>query len=161
MPLIRLAVALIATSLSYPAIARDFIGENCGLRTPPPSSGEIFFQVDKVSVNGYVYPRLSQLPSRYTGCQVNWLSSNGGPVTRVMTLFDSGRVVAVDPIPDGIPLCKAGEKVADTGCTSRKMVVLVSYPAGCAARVRETKALPKDCLEALQAEFKLQDRITD
>jgi hypothetical protein len=155
------AILTIALVLASSATAQQFSGENCRLNAPPPDSGEIFFDIGKVSAAGRVYPRLSQIPSRYTGCQVTWVSINGGSPIRSLTLFAQGRVVSVDPVPDGIPLCNAGEKVVDTGCTSRKTAVPVSYPPGCAARTVESKAVPRDCTEAFQAEFKLHDQITD
>ena len=162
MPLMRrIGTLTAALSLASAALAQDFEGENCRLNTPPPNAGEIFFDVGKVSAAGRVYPRLSQIPAGYTGCQVLWASINGGRVTRSTTLFEAGRVVAVRPIPDGIPLCEAGEKAGETGCTSRKTTVQVSYPAGCAAQALELKAVPKDCTEAFLAEFKLHDRLTD
>jgi hypothetical protein len=151
----------LAFGLVPPAQAQEFNGENCRLSAPPANSGEIFLEVGKVTVAGRVYPRLSQIPGNYTGCQVLWASINGGRVARSVTLFEAGRVVSVNPLPDGIPLCEADEKVAETGCTSRKTAVPVSYPAGCAARVVESKAIPRDCIDALQAEFRLHDRIAD
>jgi len=158
----RLVASLpIALALASGATAQQFSGENCRLNAPPPDSGEIFFDIGKVSVAGRVYPRLSQIPSGYAGCQILWTSTNGGKVTRSVTLFEQGRVVSVDPVPDGIPLCKAGEKALDTGCTSRKTTVQVSYPTGCAARTVEARAVPRDCIAAFQTEFKLHDQITD
>jgi hypothetical protein len=151
----------IALALASSAGAQQFSGDNCQLSTPPLDSGEIFFDIGKVSGAGRVYPRLSQIPSGYAGCQVLWTSINGGGITRSVTLFDQGRVVSVDPVPDGIPLCKAGEKAIDTGCTSRKTAVQVSYPPGCAARTVKAKAIPRDCVAAFQAEFKLHDQIAD
>jgi hypothetical protein len=157
----RMAALIFAFALVSPVLAQEFSSENCDVSDPPTNSGEIFYVVGKVSVAGRVYPRLSQIPANYTGCQVLWASINGGRVTRSVTLFEAGRVVSVRPLPDGIPLCQANEKVADTGCTSRKTTVQVSYPPGCAARVVESKSMPRDCIDAFQAEFKLHDRITD
>lgn len=160
--LMRLAGSLaLAPFLAATANAQQFSGENCLLTEPPSDSGEIFLDVGKVSVVGRVYPRLSQISGQYTGCQVTWVSINGGSVTRSATLFTLGRVISIDPVPDGIPLCNAGEKAIDTGCTSRKTGVPVSYPPGCAARTVESKEIPKDCIAAFQAEFKLHDQITD
>jgi len=158
----RLVALLVATLvLASSATAEELKGDNCQLSVPPQGSGELFSSVGKVSVAGRVFPRLSELPNRYSGCQVAWVSINGGSITRSVTKFADGRVVAIDPVPDGIPLCQPGEKVADTGCTSRKTAVLVSYPPGCAARTVETMVVPGDCLASFQAEFTLHDQITD
>jgi hypothetical protein len=155
------ALLLTLVAIAFSATAQDFIGENCQLDEPPQGSGELFLSVGKVSVVGRVYPRLSQISNRYSGCQVAWISINGGSVTRSVTKFVEGRVVAIEPVPDGIPLCAPGEKVADTGCTSRKTAVVVSYPPGCAARTMGAKLVPQDCLAAFQAEFKLHDQVAD
>jgi len=148
-------------ALAFPCLAQETKGANCALETPPPAAGETFFATEKTTVAGRVYPRLSDLPERYTGCQILWSSVNGGRVMRSTTYFTDGRVVAVDPVPEGIALCKPGEKVADSGCTSRKDVVIVSFPPGCAARTLQDNAIPKDCMAAFHAEFKLHDRLTD
>jgi hypothetical protein len=157
----RIAAFSVAFSLSLTANAQVLDSDNCHLDLAPPNSGEIFFATAKVTVAGRVYPRLSDIPADYSGCQVLWASINGERTTRSVTSFRTGRVVAVSPLPDGIPLCNAGEKAAETGCTSRKTAVQVSYPAGCAARTLESKTVPRDCIEAFRSEFTLHDRITD
>ena len=157
----HVAAISVTLGLVLPCFAQEPNGQNCDLATAPSDAGEIFFTVGKVTAIGRVYPRLSEIPVNYTGCQILWASINSGRITRAVTFFRAGRVVSVSPVPDGIPLCATGEKSSDTGCTSRKIVVQVSYPAGCAARTLESKALPRSCAEAFEAEFKLHDQITD
>ncbi|MBW8780166.1 MAG: hypothetical protein JF585_13300 [Burkholderiales bacterium] len=157
----QLLALSISLAISFPCIAQEKRGENCDLETPPTTAGETFFGTDKLTVVGRVYPRLSEIATRYTGCQVVWISMNSRPATRSVTFFVDGRVVFVNPLPDDIPLCKADEKSAETGCTSRRSVVAVSFPPGCTARTHESKAIPKDCMDAFMAEFRLNDRIAD
>ena len=155
------AAVFTALCFALPAIAQESRGANCTLSEAPLNSGELFFSSGKVELAGRVYPRLSEISADYTGCQVLWLSLNSGSVTRSVTFFQAGRVVSVNPAPDGIPLCEPGEKAANSGCTSRKEVVLVSFPNGCAARTAESRVIPKDCLDAFQAEFRIHDQIAD
>jgi hypothetical protein len=157
------AVLLLVCCTAMPACAAPRIEEiraNCDVVEPPAGSGEIFHSIGKVLTAGRVYPRLSEIPAGYTGCQVLWSSINGGPRFRSVTYLDAGRVVATQPEPE-VPLCEAGEKAAETGCTARRYTLQVSYPPGCAARTLETKSLPMDCIAAFQAEFKLNDLIKD
>lgn len=157
----RLVTLMISLSLSGYAFPVELKGENCDLSAAPSSSGEIFAAVGKTFLLGRVYPRLSEIPANYTGCQVLWSSTNNGHVTRSAAFFQAGRIVSVSPVPDGVPLCTVGEKAAETGCTSPKYVVQVSYPAGCAARAMELKRIPVDCAEAFMEEFKIHGKFAD
>lgn len=164
LPIQRIAtVALqtLACLFALPAAAQEPRGDNCEVLSAPESAGEIFFVIGKVSAAGRVYPRLSEIPANYTGCQTLWVSMNGGPVARTTTSFVGGRVVSVHPVPDGIPLCMVGEKAAQTGCTPRREVVQASFPAGCAARTVALKVMPEDCWAAFDSEYKLLAAVGD
>jgi len=155
----RYAVLLLLCAFDVSALAQTsmrpgFVGKNCALTEPPPDSGEIFNQIGEVTIAGLVYPRLSQIPMNYTGCQVLWSSINGGPRHRFVTYIQAGRVTSIEPSPE-FPLCKVGENWRETGCTPRRETVRVSFPPGCAARTVETNALPKVCMESFEAEFRL------
>lgn len=154
-------IVLLVGSLAFGSSSATVAGENCELTEAPPTAGEIFHAVGTTIAAGHVYPRLSAIPRNYNGCQVLWASIDNGPISRSVTFFRDGRVVDVVPLPDGMPLCKTGEDAADTGCTRRRYTVQVSYPPGCAARTVAEKSVPKDCVAAFQAEFKLNDTIVD
>lgn len=82
--------AFLATSAQV-ALAAGFVGPNCDLAEPPEASGEIFNKVGTTTLAGRVYPRLSGIDAGYSGCQILWLSINGGPRQRSVAYIEAGR----------------------------------------------------------------------
>jgi hypothetical protein len=97
----------LAMLIGLPSIA--FAGDAaCGFLEPPPSAGEVAFSTATTSVSARVYPRLSDIPANYSGCQVLWATINGNK-TRTVVYLKEGRVESTDPAPK-VPLCAKGEK---------------------------------------------------
>lgn len=153
-------IAITATAFAREIEAGKLLGANCDLGDPPTESGEIFMVLGRSQVYGRVYPRLSQLPKDYTGCQVLWASMNGGPTLRSVTLLLVGRVIAAQPAMD-LRFCGSNERASETKCTPRRTTLHVSYPPGCVANLIESKAMPTDCLDAMQKELTLYHLVRD
>ncbi len=140
------------------AVADQAIVDACVLAQAPSASGEIWFRSRSVAVDGRVYPRLSELPLGYTGCQVLWATVNGKS-SRTVTHIRDGKVLSVvpEPVP---PLCLKGERAAATGCTSRRGSLLVSYPSGCVARMANA-SFPPDCVASFMREHSIVDSLPE
>lgn len=134
---------------------------NCALQEPPEDAGELIPSTGRTKLAGRVFPRLSQIPVDYTGCQVAWIRIEGRATARSATLFRGGHVVSVTPTPMEGAVCERGERTAETGCDSLKYYLLVSYPPGCAARAVATGQVPQDCHKAFMDEFKTWDQFSD
>jgi hypothetical protein len=156
-----LASALLsAAPLQVAWAAQPFRGTNCDIIEPPAEAGDIFHAVGKTQVAGRVFPRLSDLGTSYTGCQVLWSVINGGPRYRSLIYLRNGQVQALYPEPD-VPLCKKGEKTIETGCNPRQRALLVSYPPGCAARTVQSGTVPQDCVHEFNREFAIWDQLAE
>ena len=149
-----LFLSLLLTSIT--GVARA--GDACALAEPPAEAGEMFTTVGSTKIEARIYPRLSDLSSNYTGCQVLWATINGKKSKTVVHLKD-GRVMSTDPGPD-VPLCKSGERTGDTGCYPRKWALQASFPAGCTAKRTEGKHT-KECAESFEQEHRILDGIVD
>ena len=134
---------------------------NCALQEPPEEAGELIPVAGRTQSAGRVFPRLSQIPVDYTGCQVAWIRVDGQTTVRSATLVRSGHVVSVMPTPTEGAVCEQGERTVKTGCDSLRYYVLVSYPPGCAARAVATGQVPQDCHKAFMDEFKIWDQFSD
>jgi hypothetical protein len=130
----------------------------CTLKNPPSVSGELFLESGTVKVEGRIYPRLSELPARHTGCQVMWATINGRS-SRTVVHVRSGKVESVEPEPLP-PLCAKGERTADTGCTSRARSLQVSFPSGCTAHMVAGK-VSKECMASFMNEHVLLDTMAE
>jgi hypothetical protein len=147
----RYALLTLALLLGSTAMAAE---EACSLVAPPKEAGEMLLQTGGLTVESRVFPRLTDLPRDYTGCQVLWASING-KATRTLIRIRSGRVEAVEPEP--VPaLCKLGERTAETGCTSRRQSLQTSFPSGCITRRVDGK-YPPDCLKGFMSEHAMLD----
>ena len=154
--LVALSALLATASLVN---AGEAPGDNaCTLAEPPPAAGELAFDTRKVKLEGRVYPRLSDLPPGYTGCQVLWTTINGQSARTVIRL-QNGRVESIDPKIEE-PWCAKGEKSGKTGCYPRREALQVSFPPGCAAR-RVSGAYPKECMDSFLTEHRILDATVD
>lgn len=155
-----LPLALVFAVRAGLASTDPFDGPNCHIAEPPAEAGDIFGGSAKASVAGKVFPRLSDLPANYSGCQVLWSTINNGPWYRSRLAVRNGRVEAVQPSPP-VPLCAEGERTIDTGCSPRQRALIVSFPPGCAKRTVETGAVPGDCIKEFQREFLIHDKLVE
>ena len=136
-------------------------GPNCTLLEPPIESGESFSMYEgQATFFVQIYPRLSELPPNFTGCQVLWATFNGRPRTRALLFLRNGQVEAKFPDPL-VPLCRPGERTIDTGCEPRQRALLVSFPPGCAARTVRLGKLPSECEEKWREEWRIHDALVE
>lgn len=158
----RLSVMLLLAGCAGAASATDlFEGPNCKLLEPPAEAGDFIApKGTPVPMTGRIFPRLSSMPADYTGCQVLWSTINNGPRTRSLIALRSGRVEDVRPSPP-VPLCAAGEKTIDTGCSPRQLGLLPSFPAGCAKQAADTGRIPVDCMREFQRDYALLDAMQE
>ena len=136
-------------------------GQNCALTDPPAEAGESFpmYRGDPV-IFGRIYPRLSDIPTDYTGCQVLWATFENQRRTRSLLFLRKGEVAAKYPGPV-VPMCKPGERTLDTGCEPRQRALFVSFPAGCLKRTMELRDLPPDCKEEWRKEWRIHDALVE
>ena len=140
--------------LSQPQVghAAEATEDACTLIKPPATAGELSFKSPTVALHSRTYPRLSEIPAGYTGCQVTRATINNRS-SRTVVYVLAGRVESVAPEP-APPLCAKGERSTKTGCTSRSQALQASFPAGCIARMVEGK-YPQDCIASFQSEHVL------
>jgi len=111
---------------------------NCNLTTPPSTAGEILQHGDV----SRVFPRLPDMPKKYTGCQVLWLPGSGGFVLGGFVYFERGKaVVLYSPGGDGMAelVCRyKGRRLTDGSidrCPDAEELGIPSMPAGCADKL--------------------------
>jgi hypothetical protein len=159
---VKVSLAMLLSCVAGAALAaQPFEGPNCDLVEPPAEAGDVIApDGSPVPLSGRVFPRLTDIPANYTGCQVLWSVINNGPRNRALIALRDGRVEAVRPSPP-VPLCAPGEKTIDTGCSPRQLGLLVSFPAGCARRAAEARRIPVDCMQAFQREYAIYDLLEE
>lgn len=155
---LHLSLAMLLAGSAGVAPAADlFDGPNCDVVEPPAEAGDYISPKGVPgTVSGRIFPRLSSMPSDYTGCQVLWSVINNGPRYRSLIALRNGRVEAVRPDPP-VPLCASGERTIDTGCSPRQLGLLVSFPAGCAKRTVDLGVIPVDCMKEFQREYAIYE----
>ena len=126
-------------------------GENCELTDPPSTAGESYVALQGIAVMLRVYPRLSQIDDRYTGCQVSWISSSARPgkVDVARILIVRGLAVSVWPAVSE-PMCKKGEKASKTGCSYPTDFLSASSYPGCLATALGKEQMSKECLNCTE-----------
>ena len=124
----------VAVLLGFPceAVAEPpFNAANCQLASPPALAGDdiIFGRFARV------YPRLKDLPRRYTGCQTVWVQGSDGWDIRSMTSFEHGEAVAFWVPPPDEKLCRyrKGKIVSPSGrrCPDHSLLAAKSVAPGC------------------------------
>lgn len=132
--------------------ADPFSGPNCNVQTPPAQAGEVWND-DWAMV---IYPRASDMPINYTGCQVAWTKHVSGERQRYVTAIVNGRVEGVAPPPPFFPVCEDDENANKGNCRPRYLYLWASMPHGCAKRARDDAGrVPKDCTQGLLSEWAL------
>jgi hypothetical protein len=131
-------------------------GTNCALASgsPPNEAGELFDPFEgQISYLKRVFPRLSDLPPTYTGCQVMWtmrLPEIGKPSVSVV-YYEDGRATCVWP-ESFPPICRAGTRESQ-GCMLAARAVIISFPVGCLARTLDNGKVPNDCFQSFNIEY--------
>jgi hypothetical protein len=158
----HLSMLLLLAGGAGPSSAADlFDGPNCNVMEPPAEAGDFIAPKGSlVPMTGRIFPRLSSMPSDYTGCQVLWSVINNGPRSRTLIAIRGGRVEDVRPRPL-VPLCAPREKTIDTGCSPRQLGLLASFPAGCAGRAADAGRIPADCMQAFQRDYAILDAMEE
>jgi hypothetical protein len=131
---------------------------SCELVEPPMGAGELSMSVGGTKIEARVYPRLSDIPKNYTGCQLLWSNINGRSYRTTIRL-NNGRVESTDPPPD-VPLCARGERSSVSGCYPRKQALQASFPAGCIAKRFDGRDT-RECKESFLHEHQILDAIED
>lgn len=111
-------------------------GRNCSLGAPPAEAGEetghgVFLQV---------FPRISSMGPRYTGCQAVFLTTKDHPATLAWLVDvvdgDPVRLWSTDKSMSSILACRFRRGVLAGGdpkqCREASVRLLPSMPAGCA-----------------------------
>lgn len=125
-------------------------GYNCNLSAPPATSGE----------NGLhglilkIYPRKSDMPASYSGCQTTWLEQGTQWKKIFVSYFEGGTLKMFwsydDQSPNGI-LCSYHEGQLAPGAPSscleyeRVKSPSGSFPPGCMQAMKARKPIPKNC----------------
>jgi hypothetical protein len=126
-------------------------GLNCSIASPPSESG--------LAVAGHagffkVFPRKSNMPRDYTGCQIVWSVESddlrgGQEVTykrAAIFYFQRGLLALAHDEQAGLTCRYQGGKptVQDGSCDTRD-IPISSAPAGCLEEMIATQAVPKRC----------------
>ena len=158
----RLIVATVLLMASPLARAQESIpsaSPNCDLTSPPAQSGLV-----PVMHTGFfkVFPRRSDMPRDYTGCQAVWSVQSelhrGQPITyRKETLFyfERGVLVVARHEPTGRTcLCRDGTSTTNAaecrvpeGADVGAAIPFSSAPPGCLEEVVASQKVPKRCEE--------------
>jgi hypothetical protein len=137
-------------------------GPNCNIEEPPSGSGE--FDSSAKAQNKYskdevrftkAYPRLSDMPPDYTGCQSIWTYTGGTSPSVRRVYFLSGQVASIWPPHEGRLeiICKAGEDGRETGCIRLSRFLVVSFPADCYKTAIKTGRVSDECVRAFESDY--------
>ena len=109
-----------------------------------------------------IYPRNSEMGSRYSGCQTIWFEQGTLRKKFSLSYYEKGMLKLFlaygdESMPDGMQCTyQEGQLVAGAtkGCPDANMAkgLATSFPAGCMQAIAEGKSKPKDCqLEKFEA----------
>ena len=132
---------------------------NCGLVTPPSSAGYVSVITPKSTMSLRVFPRLTDIPSDYTGCQVAWVSQTPdlSAIKIVRIYIVDGRAISIQPLPLD-PMCKRGENSKETGCRYPAHFLAISSASACEMRPFDKSARSTECLTEISRERNLMEQ---
>ena len=149
-------IAVISLLAVHPcALAKDPrpSGDNCDLKTPPPTSGEEAHMGTKL----LVYPRAKDISTTYTGCQSLWWTGENQEVKLALLVYiEAGfpaRTWANSTKEERGEDCryKNGKTISakPEQCNESEYVILKSLPSGCFKRIQDAMAKksphPSEC----------------
>src|SRR5262249_4038105 len=122
------------------------------IASPPSAAGDVLSDIADRDLK--VFPRFKDLPARYTGCQISWVSVHDHWQRYAVAYLERGKPVAffAPTIATGRKddlVCRyRGHKIvagSPADCPDPAVLLLNSMPAGCAKRIRSGEARPPDC----------------
>jgi hypothetical protein len=147
--LLGLVLANSSGSLSIPTDA-----PNCSLQSPPSDAGDVLGEEPEGDMK--VFPRRTDFPRRYTGCQTSWYKTEAGWQQASIIYLERGKPVlfflhAMFSVTDQDVRCRYNGKRVVSGnegdCPDWSELILPSMLAGCARRVRESEEVVQQCRE--------------
>lgn len=138
----RLSLVIAFAVLEATAVASP--DTNCAITSPPKRSGESFDHAAMLRI----FPRASEIPRNYTGCQSTWVVSGEISFLRGRVWLENGtpvRFVAPPTVENNGVECRylRGKLVSVTGggsadrCARPDSVVQPSMPSGCIEQIQK------------------------